>query len=50
MISLYLGPLKEAVENLEGLLIEQAMKGTGGHQTRADEALGISERMLRAIN
>ncbi len=41
------GPLREGIENLERQYIEDALKKTEGHQSRAAEALGISERMLR---
>jgi transcriptional regulator with GAF, ATPase, and Fis domain len=39
--------LKEALDSLERELIEQALTRTEGHQVRAAELLGISERMLR---
>lgn len=39
--------LKEAIEKLERDMIRDAMQSSGGHQTKAAEALGISERMLR---
>lgn len=39
--------LKEAVEALERGMIQEALDQAGGHQTRAAESLGISERMLR---
>jgi DNA-binding NtrC family response regulator len=41
------GNLKEAVEGLEKEMIQTALDRSGGHQTRAAENLGISERMLR---
>ena len=40
-------PLKEALEALEQDLIRRALTRTDGHQVRAAEMLGISERMLR---
>ncbi len=40
-------PLKEALEALERDLIRRALTRTDGHQVRAAEMLGISERMLR---
>lgn len=42
-----LGTLKESMEDLECRMIEEAMKETENHQTRAAGLLGISERMLR---
>jgi DNA-binding NtrC family response regulator len=39
--------LHAAVENLEKEMIRDAMAKTDGHQTRAAQMLGISERMLR---
>lgn len=41
------GTLKENLENLEFRLVAQALDTCGGHQTRAAQQLGISERMLR---
>jgi DNA-binding NtrC family response regulator len=41
------GNLKETLESLERRLVQEAMDAAEGHQTRAAEALGISERMLR---
>ena len=41
------GTLKENLENLELRLVAQALDTCGGHQTRAAQQLGISERMLR---
>jgi len=41
------GTLKESVEALERQLIQQALRTTADHQTRAAVLLGISERMLR---
>jgi two-component system NtrC family response regulator len=40
-------PLKEALDSLERELIQRALARTEGHQVRAAEMLGISERMLR---
>jgi DNA-binding NtrC family response regulator len=40
-------PLEEAVEHLERLRIEMALKETKGVKVRAAEILGITERMLR---
>jgi DNA-binding NtrC family response regulator len=39
--------LNVAMENLEREMIRDAMAKTAGHQTRAAQMLGISERMLR---
>jgi DNA-binding NtrC family response regulator len=39
--------LTAAVEALERRLIREALAGADGVQTRAAEALGISERVLR---
>ncbi len=39
--------LREAVEELEREMIQNALKETGNHQTKAAGFLGISERMLR---
>ena len=39
--------LNVAIENLEREMIRDAMAKTAGHQTRAAQMLGISERMLR---
>ncbi len=41
------GGLTAAVEGLERRMIREAMARSGGVQTRAAEALGISERVLR---
>ncbi|MDA8123889.1 MAG: sigma-54 dependent transcriptional regulator [Deltaproteobacteria bacterium] len=41
------GLLRGSIEELEKKLIAEAMEKAGDHQTRAAEALGISERMLR---
>lgn len=41
------GSLRGAIESLEFKMIREAMEQSGFHQTRAAEALGISERMLR---
>lgn len=41
------GSLRGAIESLESQMIREAMEQSGFHQTRAAEALGISERMLR---
>ncbi len=41
------GTLTAATEALERRLIREALAGAGGVQTRAAEALGISERVLR---
>ena len=41
------GLLRGSIEELERKLIAEAMENAGEHQTRAAEALGISERMLR---
>ncbi|MBN2060770.1 MAG: sigma-54-dependent Fis family transcriptional regulator [Deltaproteobacteria bacterium] len=41
------GTLKETLEKIERSLVEQAMKDADNIQTRAAEALGLSERMLR---
>jgi transcriptional regulator with PAS, ATPase and Fis domain len=47
MAGLETGTMKESVEALEKQLITRAMEKASGHQTRAAELLGISERMLR---
>lgn len=39
--------IKEAVEELELKMIEQALEETSRRQTKAAKRLGISERMLR---
>lgn len=39
--------LKKTLESLERRLVQEAMDTAEGHQTRAAETLGISERMLR---
>lgn len=39
--------LKETLEALERRLVQEALKAAAGHQTRAADTLGISERMLR---
>lgn len=39
--------LKKTLETLEGRLVQEAMNTAEGHQTRAAETLGISERTLR---
>lgn len=39
--------LNAAIENLEREMIRDAMAKTAGHQTRAAQMLGVSERMLR---
>ncbi len=41
------GTLKEAMAFLEKDMVRNAMAETGNHQTKAAQALGISERMLR---
>ena len=41
------GLLKKSVEDMEKKLIQNAMEDAGHNQSRAAEALGISERMLR---
>ncbi|MDO9586282.1 MAG: sigma-54 dependent transcriptional regulator [Syntrophales bacterium] len=41
------GLLRQSVEELERKMIIEAMEKAGDHQTKAAEALGISERMLR---
>ncbi len=41
------GTLRGAIESLESRMIREAMEQANFHQTRAAEALGISERMLR---
>jgi two-component system NtrC family response regulator len=41
------GALKEVLEKMERRLVQEAMNAAEGHQTRAAETLGISERMLR---
>ncbi len=41
------GPLRQSIEDLERKMIMDAMEKAGDHQTKAAEALGISERMLR---
>lgn len=41
------GALKEVLEKMERRLVQEAMSAAEGHQTRAAETLGISERMLR---
>ena len=41
------GSLIEAVENLEREMITQALKESGGNQTRAAQKLGITRRMLQ---
>ena len=40
-------PLPQQLEKMEKHWIEQALRETGGIQTRAAEKLGISERVLR---
>ncbi len=40
-------PLKEAVEEYERVMIEEALRQTGGVQTRAAKALGTTRRILR---
>lgn len=40
-------PLKEAVEEYERRMIEDALRRTGGIQTRAAEMLGTTRRILR---
>lgn len=40
-------PLKEAVENYERVIIQEALEQTGGVQTRAAAALGTTRRILR---
>jgi DNA-binding NtrC family response regulator len=42
-----LGNLNEKLEQLEKILIEQALEATVGNQVKAAELLGISERTLR---
>lgn len=41
------GTLKESIEALERMKIQEAMEKSGFHQTKAASLLGISERMLR---
>lgn len=41
------GFLRSSIEDLERKMIREAMEKAGGHQTKAAETLGISERMLR---
>ncbi|MCG6534525.1 MAG: sigma-54 dependent transcriptional regulator [Syntrophales bacterium LBB04] len=41
------GMLKQSIEDLERKMIIEAMENAADHQTKAAEALGISERMLR---
>jgi len=41
------GILRKSIEELERQMITAAMEKAGDHQTKAAEALGISERMLR---
>jgi transcriptional regulator with PAS, ATPase and Fis domain len=41
------GILRQSIEELEQQMIIAAMEKAGDHQTKAAEALGISERMLR---
>lgn len=41
------GTLKESIDALERKMIQDALRATGNHQTRAAVLLGISERMLR---
>lgn len=41
------GNLKEILEDLESTLVSRALETTGGHQSKAADQLGISERMLR---
>ena len=42
-----IGILRQSIEALERQMIVTAMEKVGDHQTKAAEALGISERMLR---
>lgn len=41
------GTMKDSIEALESGMIQKAMQDAGGNQSKAAEALGISERMLR---
>ena len=41
------GTLKESIESFECQMVQQGMRKTGNHQTKAANLLGISERMLR---
>ena len=41
------GTLKESIESFEYQMVQQAMRETDNHQTKAANLLGISERMLR---
>ena len=41
------GILRQSIEELERQMIMAAMEKAGDHQTKAAEALGLSERMLR---
>jgi DNA-binding NtrC family response regulator len=41
------GSLRRALETLERRMVADAMTAAGGHQSRAAELLGLSERMLR---
>ncbi|MEA2040687.1 MAG: sigma-54 dependent transcriptional regulator [Thermodesulfobacteriota bacterium] len=41
------GTLKESIDALERRMVQDALRSTGNHQTRAAGLLGISERMLR---
>lgn len=40
-------PMKEQIEAFERILIEKALKNTGGVQTRAAKMLGVTRRILR---
>jgi len=41
------GNLNKTLETIEQRLVHEAMAAAEGHQTRAAEALGLNERMLR---
>jgi two-component system NtrC family response regulator len=41
------GALREALETLERRMVQKALEESGGNQSRAAAALGLSERMLR---
>ena len=41
------GKLKNAIESLEKRMIAESLKSTEGHQSKAADLLGISERMFR---
>jgi transcriptional regulator with PAS, ATPase and Fis domain len=41
------GTLPEVTERIETIMIAEALKESGGNQTKAAQRLGISERTLR---